>query len=135
MSQVSCPHRKKKKKNNFTEMENGADKDEGQSRRRRKEAAPRNECQTTTGGEEAKMGKSASGGLFESGSFMLMGGPFLRSPLLFPCCCFPFFFAPLSRAPSTRSSLCAICHPSVSPGMLQMAFVKDVGDHRGFLAL
>lgn len=44
------PPPEKKKKNNFTEMENGADKDEGQSRRRHKEAAPRNECQTTTGG-------------------------------------------------------------------------------------
>lgn len=48
---------------------------------------------------------------------------------------FPFLFAPLSFVPFALSSLGAICLPSVSPVMLQMAFVRDVGDHRGFLSI
>lgn len=118
-------------------METGANKDEGQSRRRHKEEARRSECETTTG--KNKNGEKC-GWWFVWERILYVDGAFSRVPTLFPCCsccccCFPFFFAPLSFVPFTLSSLGAICLPSVSPVMLQMAFVRDVGDHRGFLSI
>lgn len=115
-------------------METGANKDEGQSRRRHKEEAWRSECETTTG--KNKNGEKC-GWWFVWERILYVDGAFSCVPTLFPCCscCFPFFFAPLSFVPFTLSSLGAICLPSVSPVMLQMAFVRDVGDHRGFLSI
>lgn len=45
-----------------------------------------------------------------------------------------FFVAPFHFF-CALSLLCAICLPSASPIMPQMAFVKDGGDHRGFLSI
>lgn len=114
-------------------METGANKDEGQSRRRHKEEARRSEWETSTG----KNKNGGKCGWFVWERILYVDLALLPVPPLFPCCCccccFPFFFAPLSFVPFTLSSLGAICLPSVSPVMLQMAFVRDVGDHRGFL--
>lgn len=114
-------------------METGANKDEGQSRRRHKEEARRSEWETNTG--KNKNGEKCRWFVWER--ILYVDLAFLHVPPLFPCCCccFPFFFAPLSFVPFTLSSLGAICLPSVSPVMLQMAFVRDVGDHRGFLSI
>lgn len=45
------------------------------------------------------------------------------------------FFGPSFISFCALSLLCAICLPSASPVMPQMAFVKDGGDHRGFLSI